>query len=243
MGRKRKRSFRRGYNRTSGLYGRQRKRRRFARVEKKFTDGELDQDPIGQAGVAIVNTSSDTPITTTASLNGIVQDTGESERIGRKCTVTNILIRFNFEFVNGQVLGTLAAANTAHETLRVIIYLDRQCNGTAATALQLLNTDTYNSYRNLANVKRFKILWDYHRSFNSTAIAAYNGADADSYRVIADYTKAVSIKCFIPIEFDGTTGGALSSIRSNNIGIMIWSKHGGRMRVGDSPVRIRFIDY
>ncbi len=243
-GRKRKRRiFRRGYDRTGGFYGRFRKRRRFGgfpRIEKKFYDKILTETNLTAAGQLVV-TSTPGPETDSATLNDIPQGTGESQRIGRKCTITKILIRLNCEFLIS-TLATLATADTAHETLRIVLYWDKQCNGASATALNLLDTVQYNSYRNIANSKRFVFLYDKLVTFNTTAIAEGNGTNRSSARVIRDYQLKINKKVFIPIEFDSTTG-ALTEIRSNNIGLRIWTKHGGRMAIAASKMRIRFMDY
>lgn len=148
-----------------------------------------------------------------------------------------------FEFLIASETDMTAGSTGCHESVRVIIYLDRQCNGAAATALDILASDQYNSFRNLGNVKRFKILYDKLRTYNTGAYAAGNGTANDSHNVVHTYNQRVNLKVFIPIEFDGTTTGALSTIKSNNIGILLWSKHGGRMKMETSLMRTRFMDY
>lgn len=243
-GRKRKRrSFRRGYDRTGGFYGRSRKRRRtngYGRVEKKFYDITADEPTIATGG-QFVDVASAGPSILSNTLVDIPQGTGESERIGRKCTITALRARLNFEFLVATSTST-GQANSAHDTIRLMIIWDKQCNGTQAVNLDVLETNDYNSYRNLSNIKRFHMLHDRIYVWNTTAVAAGDGTTNDSERVVRDYQVKVNKKLFIPIEYDGTTG-ALTEIKSNNILILIMSKHGGRMRLADSKIRLRFLDY
>ncbi len=229
-----------------GFYGRFRKRRRIGKPEKKFYDINLALDPIATSGgfAAVV---ADGPVAFTSSLNDILQGAGEQQRIGRKCTIVNIYCRFVFSFL-GTLLGSnaenMAEADKAHETIRVIIYWDKQCNGAAISSAELLETDVYSAFRNLANIKRFRILHDKLYTFNTTAIVSGDGTAATDTKVVGkDWHINISKKIFIPIEFAAALG-ALTEIRSNNIGIIFWGKHGGRVELSDaSKIRLRFIDY
>lgn len=239
-GRKR---FRRGYNRTSGYYGRYNKRRRVGtlKIEKKF----LDMQPsitggIGTSGTFMANTG---VVATTTTIVDIPQGTGESQRIGRKCTITNLHCKFILSFDGAAETNTTAATFT-HDTVRCMIFWDKQCNGTAATAVDLLNADNWHSYRNLANSKRFNILYDKTRSYNCNALAYGDGATNASRQIHRDFHFSVNKKVFIPIEYSSTTGG-LTEISSNNIGIIWWAALGGtkRLNIPTCQVRLRFIDY
>ncbi len=224
-----------------GMFGRFRARRGGRRPEKKFMDLVLSDSAFSTTGSSLVSTSSQTPITSTNSIVGIVQGTGENQRIGRKCTITNIHVRFSFE--KSDILAAdLSAAKNSHDTVRVIIWWDKQCNGTAPAASDILDTDLYNSFRNMANIQRFTILYDSLFSFNAGSIGAGNGTANDSQNIHRDLIKKVNLKCFIPIEFDSTTG-AITEIRSNNIGIYTWAKFAARSNLKASTCRIRFIDY
>ncbi len=215
------------------------------RIEKKFVYFTLDENVIAQ-GASFLDQAGPGPEILSHSINDIVAGTGESQRIGRKCTLTQINMRLNFEFVTTSA-SDMTAATLGHESIRLILFWDRQCNGAAAASGQLLEGQaggepTYNHYRNLANIKRFIILKDKIYTFNTTVIAAGNGSANDSEVVIKDWTIKINKKVFIPIEFDNTTGN-LSGIRSNNVGLLVWGKHGNRIRINASRCRIRFIDY
>lgn len=216
--------------------------------EKKFYDFTLSDASLSAAAQAPLKAGIG-PDPGSSTIVDIVQGTGESQRIGRKCTITKIMLRLNFEFLTADD-ATLNMANTAHETVRFMIYWDKQCNGAGISGTDMLETNVYNSYRNLANVQRFQILYDKTWAWNTTAIAASSAADQEtttaitvnSKRVISDYQKHINLNVFIPVEFDNTDG-QLTGIKSNNVGIFIWTKHGTRMQLTNSICRLRFIDF
>lgn len=245
-GRKRKysKAFRKGYDRTGGFYGNNYKRRKYAakytKPEKKFFDIAGTIGSIITTGSFLV-TASVGPFVSSGTITDIPQGTGESNRIGRKCTITKLRARMNFEFITSET-ATLGEASLAHETVRFMIYWDKQCNGTVAAAASILEADTYNSFRNLANKGRFVILYDQIFAWNTAAIGSGNGTDSKSALVVGDYQIRINKKLYIPIEYSGTTG-TLSEIRSNNIGMMVWAKHGARMKMTASRIRLRFNDF
>ncbi len=138
--RKRKRSFglRAGKRRTRALRG-----RRVSTVgELKFHDVDLDDAAIAVAG------------TVTASINLIAQGVTESERVGRKCTIRSIGWRWNIEYKSQAVMSSTA------DTVRILMYVDKQANGAGISATDLLESDDFQSFNNLSNSGRFRVLYD-----------------------------------------------------------------------------------
>lgn len=172
--------------------------------EKKFFDGIM-------AATALTATGS---VLEAGSLINIAQDTGESDRIGRKCTVKSI------HFKGQLILPTQADIATASDRYRIIVYHDKQCNGATAAVLDLLQTEDIDSFRNLENSGRFVIFYDKTQAINASA-AAGNGTDNDTVAVHRHWK--FNKTCNLPIEYSNTTG-AISGIRSNNIGIMVISE-------------------
>ncbi len=206
-----------GHLQTSGYYG------RYSGIatELKFHDVDLDDTLIAQAG------------TITPTINIIAQDTTESTRVGRKCTIVAINWRYDI------ILNDTASVDTTAESVRVIMYLDKQCNGAAATALGILETDDYQSFNNLANKSRFSILMDRQIDMSATAGSGQNAADVFGETI---HSGAFYKKCNIPIEFDNSaTSGVLTSIRSNNLGVMLLAKDGNLCTFA-SKIRLRFSD-
>ncbi len=206
-----------GYTQTSGYYGRY----SGAGGELKFFDVEVDDAVVAGAGVIQ---------TATGSINVIAQGVTEKTRIGRKCVIKSILWRYNLELLASADVG-------ASETVRCIVYLDKQCNGAIATVTGILESTNYQSFNNLANSGRFRILYDRVHALNPTA-AAGNGTanDVPSFEMNASFYKKVNI----PIEFDSTTG-AITEMRSNNLCIMTVTRVGDLCKL-DSKVRLRFSD-
>lgn len=191
----------RGYVRTSGNYGRYRQAKGL-RPELKFFDTAFADTDIDEAGVIF------------PSMNLVAQGTDENERIGRSITIKKIMLR-------GMIYHSTVAALASASCLRLIVYLDKQCNGAAAVSTDILEdgtaTNNIVSFRNLANSKRFQILFDNVWDLNPTT-ARDTGPQAGDLRYYFSVYKNVNI----PVEFDSTTG-AITEIRSKNIGVYVAS--------------------
>lgn len=215
--RKKRRVFTAGKDRVGGYYGRYAGRG----GELKFHDLQLDQADIITGGVVL------------PSVNLIAQGVGESARVGRKCTLRSIEWKWFLALSQKTDEGVIFGG----DRLRMIMYIDKQCNGSVATVLQLLEVADDNSFYNLAEQNRFTILCD--KSIDVNYLTAASGASAsfDMGQVI----KAGSFKksLNLPIEYSSTTG-VIAEVRSNNIGILLIST-AGRMNI-TSRIRVRFSD-
>ncbi len=210
----------RGYLRRVGFY-RGTKSHGCGGKELKF----LDQD-INDAVIANPSTIAADSVLT------IVQGDGESERIGRKVCIKKINWRFQIS------LAAQADLALGCDTVRVMLYLDQQTNGAAATAAIILANDDFQSFLDLVNKGRFKILMDRTYSMNATAGGGQNAADSSSCFVMDD---SFYKKCSIPIEYDNSAGtGAITTMRSNNIGVLLLSQSG--RCAFNSQMRIRYTD-
>jgi hypothetical protein len=153
----------RGFVQTSGFYG------RYARngtvgAELKFHDLDID-DAVVAANGTIAQ----------VSCNLIAQGVTESQRIGRKCTIRNINWRYQIQLPNAQNMTSVL------DTVRVILYQDKQANGATATVTGILESDDFQSFNNLANKGRFTILMDRTHAINATA-GSGNGTANDVAR-------------------------------------------------------------
>ncbi len=207
-----------GYTRRSGYYG------RFfgpGAKEKKFLDTELDD-----AGV--------TALMTSVNLCVVPQDDTESGRIGRKINITNIRIKIELTLLTG------TAASTSSAGVWLLLIQDTQTNGAQYAGTDVLDTNTWLSYRNLANQERFKILFSKYVTFNSPGAGntAAGTFDTLECKRVVKVNKRVSI----PIEYDNSaTTGAITTQRSNSIG---WSTLAdiNNLILTDGVCRIRYID-
>ncbi len=214
--------LRRGSTQRLSFYGQQtRGRMATMATELKFHDLNIDDTVIAQNGTIAQ-----------ASCNIIVQGTTESQRIGRKCTIRSINWRF-------QVQLDQASTNSSSETVRVLLYLDKQTNGTAATALGILETDDFQSFNNLSNKGRFLTLMDRTYALNKTV-----GAGDGTTNIFGEWqiNDTLFKQVNIPIEYDNSAStGALSTQRTNNIGLLIIGQTGA-LASFNSKMRLRFSD-
>ncbi len=211
------RKFIAGRDRVGGYYG------RYAgpKGELKFHDVNLDDAVVATAG------------TVTPTINIIAQGVTESQRIGRKCTIKQINWRYDV------ILPEIDAAGTpgSGDSLRIIIFIDKQANGATAAVTDLLETANFLSFRNLANSGRFTFLMDKMHNIN------YAGLASDGAGVVSQANRIFAYswykRCNLPIEYSSTTG-AIGEIRSNNIGVCLLSRSGVVQL--DSHFRLRFSD-
>ncbi len=208
-----------GRYRTSGYYGRYSYGNTGS--EKKFHDITVNQSALAQGG------------TVQASITVIPQGVTEKTRVGRKLTITNINWR-------GEIHLNLDS-NTATpniETIRAVLVLDKQANGAAPAITDVFETDDYNSFLNLANSGRFKILMNKYFILNKTAGAGASTA-ANVWPVVQRRFK-YNKKCRIVMEYDAATG-AVTEVKSNNL-IIMWFARSGSAADVDSNFRLRFSD-
>ncbi len=194
---------------------------RYKSGEIKFHDVDLNDDPVASGA------------TITPSICLIAQGVEESERIGRKCTIRSINWRFQVNLPEVDAAATPATPTT----VRLIVYLDKQCNGAAAAGTDLLETADIHSFRNLSNVGRFVFLLDKVVCINYLTMASDGAGVVSMGQVFREFT--FFKKCNFPIEFNGATG-AIAEIRSNNIGVLVVGLSGAGAI--NSKFRLRFSD-
>lgn len=201
----------RGYLRTGGFYRKGGYGTKTHAKETKFVDeiNDLSDQPVSING----------NILAVSIVNGIISGTSESQRIGRRIHVTGIGLTFRMR------LGPNVQASDASDHMRVMLYLDKQCNGAAATVDDILEgTDTAPillSYRELENVNRFRILHDKTYSLHSNAATESTLGGFGRFEVV----RKVWVNVDYPVEYTGP-GPAITAIRSNNFGILVITLNG-----------------
>lgn len=212
-----KRRFTPGKDRVGGFYGRYAGRD----SELKFHDVDLDDAVITLGGQI------------TETINIIPQGVTESQRIGRKCTIKQILWHYQLNLPEAD-----AVANPPNpDAVRVIMYLDKQANGAAAAVTDIIESADWQSFRNLANSSRFTILLDRMVQMNYDTMASDGAGLVSTSKVNWDLTFYKN--CNIPLEFNSTTG-AMSEIRSNNLGVLLLGQNG--VAGFGSKIRLRYSD-
>ncbi len=200
--------------------------RSFPNQELKFHDVALDDAVIAAAG------------TITDTINIIPQDNTAITRNGRKVVVKNINWRYRISLPEVDAVATPGPG----EDVRVMLYLDKQCNGAGAlvsTNAGILATVDYQSFNNLSNKNRFKILYDKVHTLVYRSLAS---GDASQFSSAGNrLNRAVYLKCNIPLEFDSSAAtGAIATIRSNNLGVLLISSSG--VAGFQSNFRLRYTD-
>lgn len=173
------------------------------KVELKFYD-ELNVNSFNPASLGGTIWSS--------SLNNIFQGVDDQERIGRRIRVKEIALTMFF-----QIASTLDSDN-ATDAFRVILYMDRQANGTAAVPGTILHVPiSVVSYYNLTNSDRIRILYD--KTFD---ISAQAGNDSNFAKT--EFVRKMVIKLNEPVIFSGASG-VDANVRSRNFGILCVSSN------------------
>ncbi len=211
-----------GFTRTSGYYGRFGMSKLPGWNEDKFDDDNAVDDAVISSTGTIIQ-------------NGIckpAQGTTESTRIGRKIVVHKF--HWNGVVFLPQITNTTVPIG---DVVRFIVYLDKQTNGAAPAILDILETADVFSYLNLANSHRFRILWNKMFTLKHPSAAGASTA-ANIFAQDKRYFK-YNWKGELPMEFDSTTG-AITEIKSNNIGLLAISEQG--LAGMESFTRSRFTD-
>ncbi len=185
--------------------------------ELKFSDVALNDVPI-PAAWTIVNNS---------IVDQIVQDTGSSARVGDRIIVKKLLWRFSL-VLPADVSPTLS------EQIRLVVVVDGMSKGAATAVLDVFKSDVIDSFRNLRNTRRFKILFD--KTFD---LNPQGGPGATDTSFPTEQSGQWYWNGSLPIQYDATVG-AITDLTENNIMVMWISKNGLGTIV--SCMRLRYED-
>ncbi len=177
--------------------------------------------------------SSPTGVIVDDSLNEIVQGITESQRIGRKCTLRSISVHGAYQWPTS---ATLAQWDNR---MRVILYQDKQTNGATAAVTDILSTATLDSFRNLSNTGRFRVLLD--QFWDPTVAGGAQSAAGTPNSIPQNKSWSFHKKLNIPLEFSGVTG-AITELRSNNLGLLIICAAAADVPAVSYVSRVRFSD-
>ena len=188
----------------------------------KFLDIDVDNSGLSATGNIF------------ATVCPIAQGDSESERIGRECTIVSI----HWTYTIGKIENSGAATPSNPDVVRVMMFVDTQCNGATATVTGILNTAHFQSFPNLTEGDRFYILHDEVFDMSNKDMAS-NAANtfANSGVTMSWYFET---KCFIPLQFDGVVG-QIEDLTSNNVGVLLINKESALTNF-ESTVRLRYFD-
>lgn len=187
-------------------------------VEKKWLDTTVTAFPTG------IGTG------TLSLLNGIAPGTSSSTRIGSRIEVKSVQFKYNFQS------GTSATGVTP---LRIKIVYDKESNGAAPLATDILSIDSIDGLNNLNNAGRFITLFDQIWNPN-TGTGTSATASAWQAQVLEGF-----VKCSLPVKYNAGTAGTIADISSGAIYALTYSNgatFGGAGFDATAPFRIRYTD-
>lgn len=154
-------------------------------------------------------------------LNPIPQGNTENQRIGRAVDMVSLTFKW---------VGAFATTTTGASPLRLLIVYDKQANGVALTAVNVLQADSIENPMNLAYSKRFLILVD--EEVECVGTAGPQAWFRKGYR-----------KLNLPAEFAGN-GGTVTNIETGSIYALVYQTGGILTANPNSQLytRIRYTD-
>ncbi len=189
-------------------------------IELKFIDSVLDLGTITATG------------NIAPQLFTIPQGDLQSTRDGRKVHLTSV-----------QWQGTIhidqsVSFNDASDTVRLLMVIDKQTNGSLPAITDLIVNNNWESFKNLENQGRFRVILDKFISVNS--MGAQGDGTTASFLPVEKHFK-VFRKLSLNIEYnDLSTSGAIGTITTNNVVILLISRNANASI--ESCIRFRYTD-
>lgn len=159
---------------------------------------------------------------TATLVNGLANGTTAITRIGRRVTMKSVYIR-------GQV--QLAATSTGATPIRLMVVYDRQPNGAAMTATDILLTDAIASPNNLSNSRRFQTIIDHVVPVIGTA-----GPQGYYYELYK--------KLDLATEYNNGSAGTVADISTGSLVAWVWTTNqiGVASLLSNVICRVRYAD-
>lgn len=148
---------------------------------------------------------------TLTTINLTTQGTGNSGRVGRVAVIKSVQGRFAISSTNG------AAGLSPAPMIRVIAVYDKETNGVAPTAAQILQADVITSAMDLENAQRYIILAD-SGILNSTQQGGALAFNAPVGSQVYDFYK----KCNLALEWNTGNVGTIADINYGAIYILTY---------------------
>ncbi len=193
-----------------------------ANVETKFIDTTINDAVIAIGG------------TLQGSITIIPQGDTESSRTGRDVTIKSIFMHISIDI---NAIPDSADAFSS-DTVRIIVFVDKQTNGSLVGVTSILETAVYNSFRNLNNSGRFIFLYDKFFVINRL-VTPTDGTNTNSSGIASIFEKVQIINKNIILDYTSTSG-ALSEMTSNSIGVLYISRLA--LSGVENFVRVRYTD-
>lgn len=157
-------------------------------VELKYMDSEATNSTLATTGNRYL-------------LNGNVQGTSTSTRIGNKVTIKHIELKMNY-------------TSTVVSSIKMAIVYDKQANAALAAVSDIYNAIGGIFYpwatRNSVNSQRFVILKNFVMTINPNITATLTSKQLSKY-----------IKCNIPVQYNGGVAGTIADIQTGAIYMVV----------------------
>lgn len=153
---------------------------------------------------------------------GITNGASSTQHVGRRINLTSLLLRWRV---------TVAPTTTGAACLRCLVVYDKQSNGAAATAAQVLTVDSFTSPMNLGYNHRFTVISDEYIPTIGTA-----GPQSVFYTVYRKFR--------LPVEYNETNGGTIADILTGGMFAILYQS-GGLLVASPTDTlhtRVRFQD-
>lgn len=176
--------------------------------ETKYNDctGSLNFGSAVAGG--FINLVGDTSALSGGSLCMIPQGTTQNERIGNKLRLKNIRVHGYLSLGNQGSTGT---------RVRVMLVQDLQANGSMPAVADIMEKTVIDSFINMDNVTRFKVIKDRWVDLNPTS------GDSANTSLITIKNFKMNHKAFCRIDYSSTTG-AISELKSANYMLLVFAQ-------------------
>ncbi len=192
-------------------------------VELKFLDTAKDDLTVDISGVM------------QGTLVNIPQGDADSTRDGRAVMIKSL-------WGNIKIAGALQVDNVDIKpgiVVRIIIHVDRQTNGAQGAVTSLLEVAEVDSFYNLTNTSRYRILYDEFHTINYLT-SGTDGVNTTSQRAETIFVKVRIPDLNIKIEY-GTTSGLISANTQNSINVLYIASE-DEVAAVTAKFRVRYTD-
>lgn len=202
----------RGYFRRTGLYG------RFntggSVIPQRFVKG-ADSPEKKYFDYSFSDNASNPYIDQQLSL--IPQGVGPSQRVGYKVCWKSLLFRMTLVLVQreAQPISVAGISNT----VRIILYMDKQTNGAPASVADVLESTTVRSPMRIENSHRFRVIKDWLIDINRTSLTQDATGTNFSTTQLRKSFKLYK-KLNVPQQYDGSTG-LIATVRDYSLGVIV----------------------
>jgi len=185
--------------------------------ELKYLDYDISAQNAG-TGLQLGQAASQSIISSTPAkilLNGLVQGSDATQRVGRQIVIKKFIARLTF------VMPTVDPATkpTWPSFVRVMLVYDMQTNATAFTLTDLFNDSTdFAALQNLNNRDRFKVIKDKVYSLNKSAQFTTDASDMGACRFVKIYKRLN-----LPTTYNANSTGNVGDIQTGSLYLLVFA--------------------